>query len=119
VPRMLRREYAGKPMVERARALRREQTPQEAALWEALRGHAFRGLHFRRQHQLGPYIADFYCAKLKLVLELDGAQHGEPMAQAYDAERTRTLEAQGLRVLRFPNQTPIPQILKALEALLP
>lgn len=115
-PRMAAKSYAGKPLVERARRLRKEQTPWEAALWERLRAHRLDGLHFRRQHQLGRYIADFYCAELKLVIELDGAQHERPAAQAYDQERDHILQSLGLQILRFKNQTPIPSILQAVSA---
>jgi very-short-patch-repair endonuclease len=115
MPRMTKRVYAGKPMVERARLLRKEQTPQEAALWKMLRAGGFKGFHFRRQHQLGRYIADFYCADLKLVLELDGAQHQRSADQAYDQERDRTIRSLGLSVLRFPNAASHLEILDALE----
>jgi type I restriction enzyme R subunit len=114
---MAAKDYAGKPLVERARRLRKEQTPFEAALWERLRAHRFEGLHFRRQHQLGRYIADFYCAELKLVIELDGSQHKRPSDQSYDQERDQLIQSLGLKVLRFPNQAPIPSILEAVSQL--
>lgn len=119
MPRMARRQYAGKPMVERARELRRNQTPEEAALWNALRAGGFQGYQFRRQHQLGPYIADFYCAKLKLVVELDGSHHESGAQHAYDAERDQDIKKLGLKVLRFPNKTSVPDILTALAAEIP
>jgi very-short-patch-repair endonuclease len=84
-----------------ARQLRRIPTPAEALLWERLRGHRGGGFKFRRQQPLGPYIADFFCARAKLVVEVDGAIHGQ--REDYDLERTARLEAGGLRVLRFPN----------------
>ena len=61
------------------------------------------GAAFRRQHPIGPYFPDFYCASAKLVVELDGEQHGTDRAIVYDAARTRFLCAKGLRVLRFAN----------------
>ena len=78
-------------------------TPAEVALWQALRGRKLDGLRFRRQQGIGPYIVDFYCVEARLVVELDGAVHDAPSAQAYDAERTRHLNGLGIRVVRFPN----------------
>ena len=84
-----------------AQQLRKNQTKEEARLWyQFLRGH---GLRFRRQFPIGPYIVDFYCAKAKLVIELDGSQHYEPEIMQRDADRTDYLEKQGLCVLRFTN----------------
>ena len=86
---------------ERARALRRTSTTAEAALWAVLRGRRFEGLKWRRQMPVDRYFADFGCKDAKLVIELDGGQHGRQVA--YDAERTRVLETCGFRVLRFWN----------------
>jgi len=61
------------------------------------------GEGFRRQHPFGPYILDFYCAKARLVVEVDGGQHLESETLSRDAERSRYLERHGLRVLRFNN----------------
>lgn len=85
----------------KSRALRRSQTEVEELLWQYLRARRLCGFKFRRQHPFPPYIADFYCAERKLIVELDGSQHLEQ--QAYDAERTRFLNAQGNTVLRFWN----------------
>lgn len=88
---------------QRARELRQEMTPAERRLWQALRGNVLEGAHFRRQHAVGPYILDFYCAKSKLAIEIDGGSHLEQ--EQYDAERTRWLESEkGMRMLRFSNQ---------------
>jgi very-short-patch-repair endonuclease len=81
--------------------LRHNQTQAETRLWQALRMHQLKGIHFRRQHAIGPYIVDFVAPKHKLIIELDGSQHMEQ--QAYDAERTAYLESKGYRVLRFWN----------------
>lgn len=86
-----------------ARKLRREQTDCERKLWSALRDRQFDGFKFRRQQPIGPYIADFVCFETKLVIELDGDQHGSNQAIAYDQTRTLFLQAEGFRVLRFPN----------------
>jgi type I restriction enzyme M protein len=86
----------------RRRRLRRRATDAEAALWEALRGRQLAGFKFRRQHPCGPFILDFFCAEKQLAIELDGGQHYQPRAQAYDARRTDFLAARGITVLCFP-----------------
>ncbi len=83
--------------LQRSRSLRQTQTDVENRLWVHLRGRRLEGLKFRRQHAMPPYVADFYCASLKLAIELGGSQHTE----AGDAVRTRFLSEHGLMVLRF------------------
>lgn len=83
----------------RAKALRRSMTGPEKTLWALVRRNRLQ-LHFRRQHPVGPYILDFYCAAAKLSVEVDGPVHAEQAA--YDARRTRWLEEQGIRVIRVP-----------------
>lgn len=85
-----------------ARQLRRDMTPQERKLWRALREN-FAAHNFRKQVPLGPYFADFACHRARLVIEVDGSQHGNDAGIARDAARTRFLEAEGYRVLRFWN----------------
>jgi adenine-specific DNA-methyltransferase len=89
--------------IEAARRLRGTATEAERALWGMLRGGRLCGVRFRRQQPLGPYIVDFYCFAAKLVIELDGSQHGEDSNIAYDERRTRYLEAAGFGVLRIWN----------------
>ena len=85
----------------RSTILRNNATPQEKKLWyQFLRKHPLR---FNRQRIIGEYIVDFYCAKAKLVIEIDGAQHYEDDAREYDAIRTEFLNALGLTVIRFSN----------------
>jgi very-short-patch-repair endonuclease/type I restriction-modification system DNA methylase subunit len=91
-------------VVELARKLRQQQTRAEELLWMCLRNRMLNGLKFRRQHPLGRYIADFYCAEKRLVIELDGAIHFHPDQQAYDQIRQQEIEARGLIVLRLRNQ---------------
>ena len=86
--------------VPRARAMRSRPTDAERKLWRALRT-LLPLQHFRRQVPIGPYIADFACHAARLVIELDGSQHGEQVD--YDARRTRFIEREGYRVLRFSN----------------
>ena len=87
-----------------ARALRLNATECERKLWAILRKKQFAGLRFRRQQPLGPYIADFYCSTAKLIVELDGSQHGLDENVAYDEARTAWLKRRGYRVLRFSNE---------------
>lgn len=68
-------------------------TPQEVKLWARLRAMRTEGHHFRRQSPLGPYVVDFECRKAKLVIEVDGSQHGSDFGLARDAERDRLLTA--------------------------
>ena len=88
-------------LTSRARELRKNMTKEERHLWyDFLRQYP---VPFSRQKVLGKYIVDFYCAKAKLVIELDGSQHFEPDAMAKDAERTNFLADYGLTVIRIPN----------------
>jgi very-short-patch-repair endonuclease len=89
---------------ERARALRRDMTKAEWMLWNEMRGGKL-GVSFRRQHPLGPYYLDFYCAPLKVAIELDGSQHARQ--QAYDDARTALLATRGIKVLRYWNNEVI------------
>ncbi|HEX5726099.1 MAG TPA: endonuclease domain-containing protein [Longimicrobiaceae bacterium] len=103
-----------------ARELRREPTPAEARLWEALRRDQFLGLRFRRQHPVGRFVLDFYCARHKLCIEVDGAYHERQPER--DAERTAVLAAAGYTVLRFTNEEVISDldlVLRRIEANLP
>ncbi|QNK71113.1 endonuclease domain-containing protein [Variovorax sp. PAMC26660] len=104
----------------RARSLRTTPTDAEALLWYHLRDRRMADHKFRRQRSIGPYFADFACLEAKLIVELDGGQHVD--AAPYDGNRTRFLEAQGYRVLRFWNNEVLTQtdavrerILQALQ----
>jgi len=90
-----------KQLVPLAKQLRKEMTKEERHLWyDFLRAYPVR---FSRQKVLGKYIADFYSAKARLVIELDGSQHYEEENAAKDAQRTAFLEGYGLKVIRIPN----------------
>ncbi|HVF25806.1 MAG TPA: endonuclease domain-containing protein [Anaerolineales bacterium] len=80
--------------------LRKESTPAESRLWSRIRNDQL-GVAFRRQHSVGVYIPDFCSPKAKLIIELDGSQHFE--LEEYDQERTKYLESQGYKVIRFWN----------------
>jgi very-short-patch-repair endonuclease len=110
--------------IPRARALRQDQTDVERKLWALLRSRQLDGFKFRRQVPIDRYFADFACRDANIIVELDGSQHLDRIA--YDAERTRVLEACGWRVLRFWNnqvlETPegvLETILAELRPLLP
>ncbi len=97
-------------LVERAKDLRQNMTVAEKKLWhEYLKTLPLRVL---RQRPIAHFIVDFYCAELKLVIEVDGDTHFTEDAQAYDQERTQVLEGYGLTVMRFTNQ----QVLQEFEA---
>ncbi|MHA6723888.1 endonuclease domain-containing protein [Sphingomonas sp. RS2018] len=89
-----------------ARRLRRDATECEARIWLAVRNRRLAGHKFRRQATIGPYVADFLCVEQRLVVEIDGGQHGDER----DAARTAWLEARGFRVLRFWNTDVIDNI---------
>ena len=82
-----------------ARDMRKHPTDEERKLWHALRRKAL-GVKFRRQHPIGPFVADFYCAALKLVVELDGGHH---VGSADDATRDAWLRREGYEVVRYQN----------------
>ena len=96
-----------------ARRLRESSTDAERRLWQCLRGGQLDGLKFRRQHPIPPYVVDFYCDALKLVVELDGSQHTE---QA-DRARTTVFESRGLTILRFWDNEVLTQIDAVVEAI--
>ncbi len=97
-----------------ARQSRNNPTEAEKQFWRKVRGKQVNGLAFYRQKPIGGFIVDFYCPKLKLVVELDGGGHGMPEQIAYDRKRSETLKKMGLRELRFSNQ----DILKNIEGVL-
>lgn len=100
-------------MQHRAGELRKQTTEAEKRLWSYLRLMRKDGIHFRRQHAIASYIADFCAPRKKLIIELDGSQHLEQ--QEYDEERTQVLEAQGYRVIRFWNNDVMNNIESVLD----
>lgn len=90
-----------KEIVPLARSLRKNMTKEERRLWyNFLRIYPVK---FSRQKVLGKYIADFYCAKAKIIIELDGSQHYDEDGEKKDKERTEFLMRYGIRVIRIPN----------------
>jgi very-short-patch-repair endonuclease len=102
---------------DRARALRTRQTEVERILWQRLRNRQINGTKLRRQHPIGPYVADFCCVDALLVIELDGSQHGEEPDRQADQHRTEYLERVGYRVLRFWNEEVLDNIDGVLETI--
>ena len=97
-----------------AKTMRTNATDAESLMWQLLRNKRFMNLKFRRQHVIAPYIVDFYCHELALVIELDGSQHNTEDGRAYDIERTKFLEALDLKVVRYWNS----EVLGKTEAVL-
>jgi very-short-patch-repair endonuclease len=96
-------DYIKTKTLKRARSLRREMTEAEKRLWGYIRDRRLGGFKFVRQEAIGPFIADFVCRDRKLIVEIDGATHGQEHEVAYDKRRTKYLEVQGFRVIRFYN----------------
>ena len=90
-------------------------TDAEKALWRVLRSRQVSGLKFRRQHPFGDYILDFVCLEKKVVVEVDGGQHGE--RTKHDEIRTQNLLTAGFRVLRFWNNEVLQEIGSVKEAI--
>lgn len=86
-----------------ARKLRKNSTIQERMLWKILRNRQFKNLKFRRQFPIGEYIVDFVCEEKRIVIELDGGQHNEFENIIKDNERTKFIESEGYKVIRFWN----------------
>jgi len=94
-----------------AKILRSQQTEAENKLWYHLRAHRFMGLKFKRQKLIGPFIVDFICVELKLVIEADGGQHGGYA----DKKRDIWFKEKGYTVLRFWNNEVLEQVNSVLE----
>ncbi|OYW35211.1 MAG: hypothetical protein B7Z42_15300 [Brevundimonas sp. 12-68-7] len=102
----------------RARSLRRAMTPPEAALWAYLRQRVSGRPNFRRQHPVGPYILDFFCAPAKLAIEIDGRVHETADNPEKDARRTAWLNVQGIEVVRIPATEVLHDAAEAAEGVL-
>lgn len=107
LPPVREKDY-GEPMrnetsIRRAKRNRADPTSAEGTLWRMLRGRRYREAKFRRQHAIGPYVVDFACVRLRLVIEVDGPSHDYAEQAAFDATRTADLERWGWRVARIAN----------------
>lgn len=102
----------------KAQVLRTRMTNAEIILWEKLRKNQIKGYKFRRQHPINIYIADFYCHKLNLIIEIDGKYHDNLEQVLKDEERTRILESNGLILIRFTNYEIENELEKVLQEIL-
>ena len=100
---------------ERARQLRKNPTDAERLLWNHIRRRQLGGYRFRRQHPIGPYIADFLCFERRLIVEIDGSQHYKQTD--YDSRRTAWLESQSFTVIRFWDNQVLREIESVKEAI--
>ena len=101
-----------------AQKLRENMTKAEKLLWDKLKNNQFHGLKFRRQHPVNKYIADFYCHKLELIIEIDGEYHNTKTQKVYDDLRTQDLSFQDIKVMRFTNdevENEMNKVLKSIE----
>ncbi len=98
-------KYSG--LRDTSRNLRSKQTEAEEYIWKFLRAGKQKSLKFRRQHQIGPYIVDFYCHKLQLIIELDGEYHATKEQKSKDRVRDDILKAEGFKILRYPNKVAL------------
>jgi very-short-patch-repair endonuclease len=96
--------YGAKPdLFKLAKEMRRNPTESERLLWNILRKYRNKGFLFRQQHPIYIFIADFYCHKIKLVIEVDGGVHFNDESQEHDDGRTGVMENFGIKVIRFTN----------------
>ncbi|HWI87308.1 MAG TPA: DUF559 domain-containing protein [Sphingomonas sp.] len=109
------KQAAGTEALERVRRMRRVPTEAERTLWNALRGRRLDGHKFRRQVWIGAYIADFVCNEARLIVEVDGSQHGD--AVDYDTRRDASLAEAGYRTLRFWNNDVTGNLEGVLESI--
>ena len=108
--------YGASPEIfSKAKALRNNTTQSESRIWLLIKDR-YKNFKFRRQHPMGPYIADFYCHKLKLVIELDGKHHFKDTNQiSHDEQRDNDMMKWGVKVLRYPNKISHEIILTDIE----
>jgi very-short-patch-repair endonuclease len=112
------RKAASPSAAANAKKLRRTLTEPEKRLWWHLRHRLpVDGSHFRRQVALGAYVADFCCLSARLIVEVDGEQHGFEAGTAYDTRRDTYLQSEGFRVLRFPNRMVLREIDTVLDTI--
>jgi very-short-patch-repair endonuclease len=115
-PRVTRRAAIDARKLALARSFRREPTLAEAAAWQLLRARTILGLKFRRQQVVGGFIVDFYCASLRLALELDGGVHDDTAQAEHDALRTEALSKLAIDVVRIRNDQVSAHALRVLLA---
>lgn len=100
--------------LELARLFRKNPTESEDEVWKLLRNRGIKNLKWRRQQVIDGFIADFYCAELKAVLEIDGSVHDSDEAKEYDEYRTSVFQSRGIRTYRLSNERCNKQYLEEL-----
>ena len=106
-----------KRLKERSQQLRKNMTAAETFLWSKIRMKQAKGHWFYRQKPVGEYIADFYCPKAKLVVEVDGGQHSSDEIVEYDKLRNEYMAGLGLRIIRFTNMEVLTNIKGVIEVI--
>ena len=115
---MEKRQIYNIPKLKKIRKeLRNNPTPAESALWEQLRARRLNGTRWQRQYSIGNYVVDFYCAKARLCIELDGEMHFTMQGDTADYDRTEYLNSLGIVVLRFENREIWEDINRVLSAI--
>ena len=103
--------FGAKPSIFKlAKQLRKDETEAEKKLWTRLNKNQINGLQFRRQHPINMFIADFYCSKIKLVIEIDGSIHDIEEYHEHDQGRSAIFEDFGITVIRFTNEQILTEI---------
>ncbi|MFA5833236.1 MAG: endonuclease domain-containing protein [Bacteroidota bacterium] len=115
---MIEKLFNIKSQKEKRKYLRNNATNAEKKLWVFLRNSQLNENKFRRQHGIGPYIVDFYCPELKLVIEVDGEIHNTKEAKEYDDKRTKYFQLYQISVLRFRNNEIFNDVESVLQAIL-
>ena len=100
-----------------AKKLRTKMTPAEEVLWAAIKNKQLDGLKFRRQHPISRYVLDFFCARAKLGIEVDGKYHEEKAQKLYDEDRTDNLKLSNIEIIRFTNKEVFNQLDLVLESI--
>jgi very-short-patch-repair endonuclease len=113
--------YGAKPHIfEKTNELRSNMTKAEKLLWNKLQNNKILGLRFKSQHPIDTYIADFYCHRLKLVIEVDGGIHSDPENAEYDIGRSFEMNNFDIKVIRFKNkeiEAEIENVIKVIESI--
>ena len=109
--------YNHKTLKERRRDLRNNQTDAEKLLWQHISKDKISGMRFLRQYSAGPYILDFYCAKLRLGIEVDGEVHNKEERKLYDKDREKFLKNLNIEIIRFWNDDVVGDINSVLDKL--
>ena len=108
-------EYSGS--LKLTRELRQTSTDAESFLWNRLRNRKMAGFKFRRQHQVGMYVTDFYCREAKLVIECDGVIHAKAESWHHDQNREAYISSLGLRTVRFTNEEVLNETERVLSVI--